>query len=86
MMGPYMVDLQILYFISLITLEWQDIGNNLHITGPYDNLVTFTSHLHEAEAYLNSRNEVENQSLEQDLKQKSEEHALTTSPGSETDR
>ena len=60
MMGPYMVDLQILYLISLLTPEWQDIGNDLRITGPYNDLVTFTSHLREVEAYLNSRNEVAN--------------------------
>ena len=59
--------------------------NDLCITGLYDNLVTFTFHLHEAKAYLNSRNEVANQSLEEDLEQESEERALTTSPGFETD-
>ena len=44
-MNPYMVDLQILYLISLLTPEWQDVGNDLRILGPYDDFVTLLTHL-----------------------------------------
>ena len=63
---PYMVDLQILYLISLLTLEWQDVGNDLHILGPYDDVVTFITHLCEVKAYLNPMREVANQSCEEE--------------------
>jgi len=66
MMNPYMVDLQILYLISLLTPEWQDVGNDLRILGPYDDFVTFITHLREIEAYLNPVIGVANQSRERE--------------------
>ena len=42
---PYVMDLRIAYLISLLTIEWKEVGNELHAQGPYSNLLTFTTHL-----------------------------------------
>ena len=65
---PYMVDLQILYLISLLTPEWQDVRNDLRILGPYDDFVTFITHLCKIKPYLNLVSKVANQSCEKEPK------------------
>ena len=67
---PYMVDLQILYLISLLTPEWQDVGNDLRILGPYDDFVTFITHLCEIEPYLNPISKAANRSCEEELEER----------------
>jgi len=68
-MNPYMVDLQILYLISLLTLKWQDIGNDLRILGPYDDFITFITHLRKVDTYLNPVRETANRSFEEEPKE-----------------